>query len=90
MTLPAQLLRVEDLARLLGKSPEAVRVQRHRNPELLPPALKIGARVYFDPRDVEAWLADRREPRGCADPNGGATVRQIGLAAVKNRAADGQ
>ena len=90
MTLPARLLRVEDLARLLGKSPEAVRVQRHRNPELLPPAIKIGARVYFDPRDVEAWIADRREPCGCADPKAGATVRQIRLAAATKRAADGQ
>jgi predicted DNA-binding transcriptional regulator AlpA len=90
MTLPARLLRVEDLARLLGKSPEAVRVQRHRNPELLPPAIKIGNRVYFDPRDVEAWLAERREPRGYADSKAGGMVRQIRFAAVKKRAADGQ
>jgi predicted DNA-binding transcriptional regulator AlpA len=90
MTLPARLLRTEDLARLLGKSPEAVRVQRHRDPELLPPAIKIGNRVYFDPRDVEAWIADSREPRGCADSKPGATFRQIRLAAVKKRAADGQ
>jgi len=83
MTLPARLLRVEDLARLLGKSPEAVRVQRHRNPGLLPPAIKIGNRVYFDPRDVEAWIADRREDRGCADLRASATARQIRLAAVK-------
>jgi len=62
VTLPEQLLRMEDLARLLGdKSVEALRVQRHRNPETLPPAIKIGKRVFFDPRDVEAWIEERRE-----------------------------
>jgi predicted DNA-binding transcriptional regulator AlpA len=90
MTLPPRLLRTEDLARLLGKSPGAVRVQRHRNPELLPQAIKIGNRVYFDPRDVEAWLADRREPRSRADPKAGTTVRLIRLAATTTRVADGE
>ncbi len=62
MTLPEQLLRMEDLARLLGdKTVAALRVQRHRNPETLPPAIKIGNRVFFDPRDVEAWIDSQRE-----------------------------
>jgi predicted DNA-binding transcriptional regulator AlpA len=81
---------MDDLARLLGKSPEAVRVQRHRNPELLPPGIKIGTRVYFDPRDVEEWLDDRREPRACAELKAGTSVHQIRSAAVKKRTADGQ
>ena len=67
MTLPDQLLRMEDLARLLGdKTVEALRVQRHRNPESLPPAIKIGNRVFFDPRDVEAWIDSQRENGGPA------------------------
>ena len=65
MTLPEQLLRMEDLARLLGdKTVEALRVQRHRNPETLPPAIKIGNRVFFDPRDVETWIDSQREDGG--------------------------
>ena len=65
MTLPEQLLRMEDLARLLGnKTVEALRVQRHRNPETLPPAIKVGNRVFFDPRDVEAWIDAKRENGG--------------------------
>ena len=67
MTLPEQLLRMEDLARLLGdKSVEALRVQRHRNPETLPPAIKIGNRVFFDPADVEEWIDAQRENGGPA------------------------
>ena len=67
MTLPDRLLRMEDLARLLGdKTVEALRVQRHRNPESLPPAIKIGNRVFFDPRDVEAWIDAKRENGGHA------------------------
>ncbi len=58
---------MEDLARLLGdKTVEALRVQRHRNPETLPPAIKIGARVFFDPRDVEEWIDAQRENGGPA------------------------
>ena len=93
MTLPDRLLRVEDLAALLGKSAAAVRVQRHRNPELLPPAVRIGCRVFFDPRDVEVWIETNKEHRpdprrGDSDPKAGATVRQIRLAAVTKRSAD--
>ena len=58
---------MEDLARLLGgKTVEALRVQRHRNPESLPPAIKVGNRVFFDPRDVEEWIDTQRENGGPA------------------------
>jgi hypothetical protein len=58
VTLPEALLTTDDLARLLSKTPTAVRIQLHRNPDALPPVLRIPGTqgLRWDPRDVEKWL----------------------------------
>jgi len=62
VSLPEQLLDDAALGMFLGgKSPAAVRQLRHRNPSALPPSIRVGGRVMYDPRDIEAWLVEKRE-----------------------------
>ena len=64
MSLPEQLLDDEALGQLLGgKSPAAIRQLRHRSPNALPPAIRVGGRIMYDPRDIEAWLIEQKEER---------------------------
>ena len=57
MSLPEQLLDDAALGNLLGgKIAAAVRQMRHRDPKSLPPAIRVGGRIFYDPRDIEAWL----------------------------------
>lgn len=51
-------LTVEDLSAWLGKAPATIKVDLHRRPETLPPAIKIpGTRVWlFRTEAVEEWL----------------------------------
>jgi predicted DNA-binding transcriptional regulator AlpA len=53
------LLNLEELARLLGRSPETIRKDIQRNPAGVPPHLRIpGNRLLrWRPADVEGWLA---------------------------------
>jgi len=56
-TLP--LLNLEELARILGRSPETIRKDIRRNPDAVPPRLQLpGTRLLrWRASDVEAWLA---------------------------------
>lgn len=53
------LLSLEDLALLLGRSPETIRKDLRRNPGAVPPRLVItGTRLLrWRPVDVDAWLS---------------------------------
>lgn len=64
--LPDRLLTSADLGRLLGKTPNALRVQLHRDPETLPVPIRLGRgrQLRWDPRDVDDWLADLKEDNG--------------------------
>jgi predicted DNA-binding transcriptional regulator AlpA len=55
----ARLVTVEDYAELLRTTPTAIRRLRERG--TLPPAIKVGVRVLWDPDVVERWLAEQRE-----------------------------
>lgn len=55
-----QLLYTADMARLLHKSPEAVRAQVRRDPESLPPAFLIGRRICWIESDVDEWFEERK------------------------------
>jgi len=57
------VLELGDLANLLGRSPETVRKDIHRNPAAVPPRLVIaGTRLLrWRAVDVQAWLAQRVE-----------------------------
>ena len=55
------VLGLGDLANLLGRSPETIRKDIHRNPAAVPPRLVIsGTRLLrWRAVDVHAWLARR-------------------------------
>ena len=54
-----QLLTVADLSRILGRSPNTVRADVHRNPDALPPRLYVpGTRLLrWRSMDVEKWIS---------------------------------
>lgn len=54
-----RLLSVSDIADVLGVSSKAVYDLRHRR--VLPPALKIGGKVFWLAEDFESWLQSSRE-----------------------------
>lgn len=53
-----RLLDVDDLAELLGRSPQTIRHDLRRNPMAVPPRLQVpGTRMLrWRPCDVQAWL----------------------------------
>jgi predicted DNA-binding transcriptional regulator AlpA len=57
------VLELKDLAVLLGRRPETIRKDIHRNPAAVPPRLIIaGTRLLrWRAVDVHAWLAQRIE-----------------------------
>ena len=57
------VLELEDLAVLMGRSPETIRKDLRRNPAAVPPRLIIaGTRLLrWRAVDVQAWLAQRVE-----------------------------
>ena len=55
-----RLLSTKEASAFIGMSEHWLKASRHK-PELDgPPFLKIGRAVKYDPRDLEAWLAQRR------------------------------
>ena len=56
-TLP--LLTLNELADILGRSPETIRKDTRRNPDAVPPRLKLpGTRLLrWRASDVDVWLA---------------------------------
>ncbi len=56
-TIP--LLTLEELAVILGRSPETIRKDIRRNPDAVPPRLQLpGTRLLrWRASDVDAWLA---------------------------------
>jgi predicted DNA-binding transcriptional regulator AlpA len=57
-TMENALLTIEGLAALLHRSPESLYVQRSRNPDSLPPALRVGRRLYWRHQTIDAWLEE--------------------------------
>lgn len=59
------LLTLEDLAAVLGRSPETIRRDLRRNPDAVPPRLQLpGTRLLrWRAVDVEAWLDLHAETR---------------------------
>ncbi len=55
-----EILYSEDLSKMLGKTPEAIRTQIRNYPESLPPACKIGRRLAWTADDVNEWLEMRK------------------------------
>jgi predicted DNA-binding transcriptional regulator AlpA len=53
------LIGVEALAAILGRSPKAVYDLKYR--KMLPPAVRIGGRIYWISEDIEAWLQASKE-----------------------------
>jgi predicted DNA-binding transcriptional regulator AlpA len=69
ITLSLNLLDLNDLAALLGRSPETIKKDLRRNRLAVPPRLHIpGTRMLrWRPADVDAWLesnVERREGGG--------------------------
>lgn len=56
------LLDTPALAELLGLAPAGIRNMLCRNPENLPPPVRIGRRVRWRRITVERWLASREAP----------------------------
>jgi predicted DNA-binding transcriptional regulator AlpA len=55
------LLTIDDLATVLGMTPGAIRTARYRNPDAMPPAVKLGNSLRWDPTDVAAFIESRKE-----------------------------
>ena len=57
-----KLLKINDLAKILCKSPVTIRVDVSRRPETLPPRLVMPGsnRVIWAESDVNEWLANRQ------------------------------
>jgi len=57
-----KLLKIKDLAEILGRSPTTVRVDVSRRPETLPPRIVMPGsnRVVWDEEDVKTWLANQK------------------------------
>lgn len=55
----AKLLNVDDLARIIHKSPSSVRSDASRNPDVLPPICRLpgNKRLLWRSEDVFAWVA---------------------------------
>lgn len=68
MTAKPLILYTADLAQRFGKTTEALRVQRVRNPKSLPtPDGRIGRRDYWLPESIDRWLqsgGSKAKPRG--------------------------
>ena len=65
--LQEDLLDVDDIARVLKRTPGAIYVARKRSPSTVPPrAFKIGRKLYWRRSTVEEWLAaeEERQNRG--------------------------
>ena len=56
------LISVETLAEVLHKTPKAVHDLRYRR--LLPPAVRIGGRIFWLAEDIEAWVQGQKEVAG--------------------------
>lgn len=54
-----QLLTIDDLAKILRRSPSTIRCDVTRRPETLPPPVRVpgGRRVLWREEDVQAWIA---------------------------------
>lgn len=77
------LLSVDDLAELLGVTPNTVRglrASRHA-----PTVTKVGRRVFFRQEDVDVWLNDRREraPEAAAPWTGSWLPGRIGSSVAR-------
>jgi len=57
-----KLLKIKDMAEILGRSPLTVRVDVSRRPETLPPRIVMPGsnRVVWDANDVSEWLAKQK------------------------------
>ncbi len=65
--LQKDLLDIEDIARVLRRTPEAIHVARKRAPHTVPPrSFKIGRKLYWRRSTVEEWLVaeEERQNRG--------------------------
>ena len=61
------LLDVDDIARLLKRTPEAIHVARKRAPHTVPPrSFKIGRKLYWRRVTVEEWLAAEEKRQNSA------------------------
>ena len=54
-----RLLTVDDLARIFHCTPRAIYNRRHRG--ALPPPVKVGASLRWDPNTVAKWIEARSE-----------------------------
>lgn len=55
------LLTINELADILGMTPGAIRTARYRNPDSLPPAVRLGSSLRWDQADVAAFIESRKE-----------------------------
>jgi excisionase family DNA binding protein len=60
----ARLLTIEEVAKYLRVSVLTVRWLRQDG--RFAPAVKVGRRLVWDPRDVAAWVESHREPTAAA------------------------
>ena len=65
--LQKDLLDIEDIARVLRRTPEAIHVARKRAPHTVPPrSFKIGRKLYWRRVTVEEWLAAEEKRQNSA------------------------
>ncbi|WP_432624524.1 helix-turn-helix transcriptional regulator [Bifidobacterium sp.] len=52
---------IEKVAELMGITKDAAYHRRTYRPELMPPAIKVGRFIRFDPETVRAWMKEHTE-----------------------------
>ena len=60
------LLSVAQLATYLGLAEQTI-YNRHYQGKDLPPAIKLGNRLLFDPADVSEWIQNKKK-KPCSEP----------------------
>jgi predicted DNA-binding transcriptional regulator AlpA len=71
MTTEAQVLKVSDLARMLGRTEASIRSAINRDDTgSIPPRLNMGRRICWRRSTVEAWLRDREQAQEPAKAGG--------------------
>lgn len=60
-----------DLARHYQITKQTIYKRRSKQPELLPPAIKVGRRVMWDPDTVRAYDLEHQEKKSPEEPTPG-------------------
>ncbi len=68
MNNPEKLRTTEWLAQYLGLSVRTLEKMRSKQPELLPPCIRLNRSTRYDQQAVDEWLQEKRRDQSLATP----------------------